>query len=268
VKKFLFVVKRIPAQMRAHNLTLVSAGVAFYAFLAFVPTLIAVVSIYGLIAQPSQVEHHVNDIARALPTEVASFIKFQLTSIARADRTGVSVTLIVSLVIALWSASGGIAALVTGLHVVGDTTEPKSIVKRRGKALYLTLSAVILLVVVVFLVAVLPGIVDNVGAAGRYTFAVLRWPVLAFVMVLGVGTLYRLSVKGWRRGRLGVITPGALTAAALWVVVSAGFAVYTANFAHYSRTYGTLATIVVVLLWLYLSALAILVGAEVDTITR
>src|SRR5215813_3700615 len=118
MKKFFFVVRRIPAQMRAHNLTLVSAGVAFYAFLAFVPTLIAVVSIYGLIAQPSQVERHVNDIARALPTEVASFIKFQLTSITQANRTGVSVTLIVSLVIALWSASGGIAALVTGLHVV------------------------------------------------------------------------------------------------------------------------------------------------------
>ena len=267
--KMSFVLRRLPERMRAHNLTLVSAGVAFYAFLAFVPTLIAVVSVYGLVARPSDVEHQVDNFARALPDEVESFIKFQLKSIASANQTGVSVTLAVSLVIALWSASGGLAALVTGLHVASEQEQPKSFVKRRGKALLLTLSAVILLSLVVFLVAVLPGLVDNLGTGGRYALGITRWPVLALVMVLGVGALYRLSVKGARRGRvLGLITPGALFGALLWVIVSAGFGVYTANFAHYSRTYGSLATIVVLLLWLYLSALAILLGAEVDAVTR
>jgi membrane protein len=263
-----FVVRRLPERLRAHNLTLVSAGVAFYAFLAFVPTLIAVVSVYGLVAEPADVERQVDNFASALPDEVEEFIKFQLTSIVDANRTGVSVTLAVSLVVALWSASGGMAALITGIHVAHEQEQPKRFLVKRGKALALTLAAVVLLSIVVFLVAVVPGLVADLGANGRLALAILRWPVLALVMVVGVGFLYRLSVKGARVGRAGVVTPGTLVGAGLWVAVSALFGVYTANFAHYSRTYGSLATIVVLLLWLYLSALAILLGAETDALTR
>jgi membrane protein len=267
VQKITFVGKALPKRLREHNLTLVAAGVAFYAFLAFVPTLIAVVSVYGLVADPDDVASQVDDFASALPDEVESFIEFQLTSIAEANRTGVSITLAVSLAIALWSASGGMAALITGVHVAQEQDEPKSFVVKRGKALALTIAAVILLAIVVFIVAVLPGIVDDFGDAGRTAIAVLRWPLLALVMLFGIGSLYRLAVKGSRRGRLGVFTPGTIVAALGWLAVSGLFAVYTANFASYSKTYGSLATIVVLLLWLFLSALVILVGAEVDSIT-
>ena len=266
--KALFVVRKLPERVRAHNLTLVAAGVAFYAFLAFIPTLIAVVSVYGLVAEPEDVERQVDDFASALPDEVESFIKFQLTSIVEANDTGVSITLAVSVAIALWSASGGMAALVTGLHVSQEQDEPKSFVVKRGKAVTLTLAAVFLLTMVIFIVAVLPGIAADFGDAGRSALAIVRWPVLLLVMIVGVGALYRLSVSDTRRGRFGVITPGTLTGATLWVLVSALFGVYTANFSRYSETYGSLATIVVLLFWLYLSALAILLGSEVDAITR
>jgi membrane protein len=132
----------------------------------------------------------------------------------------------------------------------------------------MTIAAVILISLVVVLIAVLPGIAADLGDAGRTAVAVLRWPVLLLVMIFGVGALYRLSVPDTRRGRFGLITPGTLTGALLWVLVSALFGVYTANFSRYSDTYGSLATIVVLLLWLYLSALAILIGSEVDAITR
>lgn len=268
MQKATFVVRRLPERIRAHNLTLVAAGVAFYAFLAFVPTLIAVVSVYGLVAEPSDVERQVDNFASALPDEVEDFIRFQLQSIVDANRTGVSITLAVSLVIALWSASGGMAALVTGVHVSQDRTQPKSFIVKRGKAVLLTIAAVILLSIVVFLVAVVPGLVDDFGAGGRLGVAILRWPVLALVMLFGIGALYRLGVRDARRGRLGVFTPGTVIATVLWLAVSALFALYTANFARYSETYGSLATIVVLLLWLYLSALAILIGSEVDAVTR
>ena len=114
IQKAAFVARRLPERMRLHNLTLVSAGVAFYAFLAFVPTLIAVVSVYGLVAEPADVSRQVDSFASALPDEVEKFISFQLKSIVESSRTGVSVTLAVALVIALWSASGGMAALITG----------------------------------------------------------------------------------------------------------------------------------------------------------
>ena len=256
--------KRLPERIREHNTTLVAAGVAFYGFLAFIPALIATVSIYGLIADPSDVKHQVKSIASALPEEVQRFLNFQLTSIVNANRAGVSVTLAISILIAMWSASGGMAALISGIHVAHEADEPKGMVKKRGKALALTLGAIVVLLLVVVLVTALPSLVDNVVGGGTRTFVnVVRWPVVAVVMVMSIGLLYRFSVG--HRGRwLGIVSEGTLLAAVGWLVLSILFAFYTANFASYAKTYGSLATIVVLLLWLWLSALAVLLGAEFD----
>jgi membrane protein len=257
---------KLPARIRDHNLTLVAAGVAFYAFLALVPALIAFVSIYGLVADPEDVTRQVQDLGDALPAEVQDFLVFQLTSIVEANRTGVSITAVVAIVLALWSASGGMAALITGIHIARETEEPKGFVVKRGKALLLTLGAIVFLAIVLFLIIALPPLIEDsgLGDAGRLAFDILRWPILAVLMVAGIGLLCRFSVKASRRGWLGFITKGAVVATVGWLVVSALFALYTANFASYGKTYGALATIVVVLLWLWLSALVVLFGAEVD----
>jgi membrane protein len=250
--------------MREHNTTLVAAGVAFYAFLAFVPALIAFISIYGLAANPSDVKRQVNDVASALPKEVQSFLVFQLNSIIKANTSAVSLTLLVAILVALWSASGGIAALVTGIHVALERDEPKSFATKRAKALALTFGAIVFLGIVVFLIAALPPLASGAGDVGRIGLQVLRWPILAVVMVFGLGLLYRFSTKEHTPGWLGVVTTGSVVATIGWLIVSALFALYTANFASYSKTYGALASIVVLLLWLWLSSLLILVGAEVD----
>ena len=261
---------QLPVRLREHNLTLVSAGVAFYAFLAFVPTLIAVVSVYGLVADPDDVQSQIDNVAGGLPEELRTFIETQLTNLTRANRAGVSITLIASIALALWSASGGMAALVTGINVAHEEDEPKSFVAKRGKAVGLTLGAVIVLVALVWLLAFLPAFIEEVGLGdtGRLVFGIVRWPVLALLMVLALSTLYRMAVSSSeeeeRRGWRGLITPGAIAATALWLVVSVLFSFYTANFASYGKTYGTLSSIVVILLWLFLSALAVLIGAEVD----
>ena len=259
---------RLPERLRQHNLTLVAAGVAFYAFLAFVPAIVAFISIYGLIADATDVERQVGDIAGALPAEVQDFLVFQLTSIINASSAGVSIALIIAIVLALWSASGGMAALITGLHVAHEQDEPKGFVAKRGKALALTFGAMVFLGVVVFLVAALPPLLSNagLGTAGRVAFNILRWPILAVVMTFGIGLLYRVAVPGRPAGWLGFVTPGTVVAMLGWLVVSALFAVYTASFASLSETYGALASIVVVLLWLWLSSLLVLVGAEVDAV--
>ncbi|HJZ61675.1 MAG TPA: YihY/virulence factor BrkB family protein [Miltoncostaeaceae bacterium] len=257
---------KLPARIREHNLTLVAAGVAFYGFLAIVPALIAFVSIYGLVADPEQVTRQVKDLGSSLPAEVQNFLIFQLTSIVNANQGGVTVATVVAIALALWSASGGMAALITGIHVAHEADEPKGFVVKRGKALLLTLAAIVFLGIVVFLIVAVPPLLDSAGLgnAGRIAFNILRWPVLVVVMVIGVGLLYRLSVKDAPRGRLGFLTPGVVVATVGWVIASALFAAYTANFASYGKTYGALASIVVVLLWLWLSALVLLMGAEVD----
>jgi membrane protein len=260
------IVSSLPPRVQEHNLTLVAAGVAFYAFLAFVPALIAFVSIYGLIADPNTVKGQVHNAAAALPAEVQRFLVFQLTSIINANTAGVSLTLVIAIVIALWSASGGMVALITGIRIAHDQGRPKGYVSKRAQALVLTFGAVVFLGAVMFLIAVLPPLLSDagLGTPGRIALDVLRWPILGLVMAGGVGLLYRLAVPESAAGWLGFITPGTVVALLGWLIVSAAFGVYTANFARYSKTYGTLASIVVVLLWLWLSSLLVLSGAEVD----
>jgi membrane protein len=264
------VASKLPARVREHNLTLVAAGVAFYAFLALIPALIAFVSIYGLVSTPEDVTRQVEDLGSSLPAEVQDFLVFQLTQIVNASSAGVSVTAIVAIVVALWSASGGMAALITGIHVARETDEPKSFVVKRGKALLLTLGAIVFLSVVVFLIAALPPVIEDTGLgdAGRLAFDILRWPVLALLMLVGIGLLYRFSVGPHPRSWGGVLTRGAVVAMVGWLVVSGLFALYTGTVASYGKTYGALASIVVVLIWLWLTALVLLVGAEVDGADR
>lgn len=260
------VASRLRPRIRQHNLTLVAAGVAYYAFLALVPTLVAFISIYGLVANPERVTQQVKDVASALPKQVQDFLVYQLTSIIKANRAGVSITLIIAIALALWSASGGMSALITGIHVAYERSQPKSYVKKRGKALVLMVGAIVFLCLVIFVIAALPPLLSHLGlgSAGRIVFGIVRWPILAAVLVVGIGLLYRFSLKDGADGWLGFITPGAIVATIGWLVISALFAVYTANFSSYSKNYGALATIVVLLIWLWLGSLLVLLGAEVD----
>jgi membrane protein len=256
----------LPKRVTEHNLTLASAGVAFYAFLALVPALIVVVTVYGLVADPHDVQRQVHSFASALPDEVERFIEGQVTRIADADTAGLSITLVIALVIALWSASGGMAALVAGINVARGQAQPLGFVQKRGRGLILTLGALALLTLMVFLITALPPMLADVGLArgGRVALNVLRWPVLAIVMIVGIGSLYRIAEERPPVAHFGIFTPGTLVATLTWLLASGAFGVYTANFSRYSRTYGSLSSIVVVLLWLYLSAFAVLLGAEVD----
>jgi len=257
---------KLPEHIREHNLTLVAAGVAFYAFLALVPALIAFVSIYGLVADPSDVKRQVEDLGSSLPDAVRNFLVFQLTSIVNSSSAGVSTAMVIAILLAVWSASSGMAALVTGIHVAREKDEPTGFVGKRGKALLLTVGAIVLLGVVIFVIVAVPPLLDDAGLgdAGRIAFEILRWPFLAAVMIVGIGLLYRFAVRSGPAGWLGFLTAGTVVAMLGWLVASGLFAAYTANFASYGKTYGALASIVVVLLWLWISSLVLLVGAEVD----
>jgi membrane protein len=124
----------------------------------------------------------------------------------------------------------------------------------------------VVLAVMLFLITALPSLLADIGlgTGGRNVLNVLRWPLLAAVMIVGIGVLYRVSVDEPPPVHFGIVTPGTITATLAWLLASGLFSVYTANFSRYSKTYGSLSSIVVVLLWLYLSVLAVLIGAEVD----
>ena len=259
------VARRTLKEVKADNVPITAAGVAFYAMLALAPTMVALVSIYGLVTTPEESAKQVEGLTRALPGEAARLLVDQLKSITGSDSSGLGVKLAVSLVGLLWSASSGTTALIRGLDIAYDETEERGFVKLRARALVLTVVAIVGAALVLGLTLALPAILDAAGlsSVGKTVGLVLRWPLLGILGLLTLAALYRYGPDR-DKARWRWVSPGAVVAALLWVVGSGLFAFYAGRFASYNETYGTLAGAVVLLLWLYLTSLAILVGAELN----
>jgi membrane protein len=259
------VLARVRIDARRDNVTLLAGGVAFFALLALVPALIALVSLYGLVAEPDDVQRQVTDALAAAPSEVRDVVTQQLSSITSDSGGALGLTAIISIAVALWSASSGIANLMAGINAAYDEDETRGFIKRRGVALAFTIGAIVFLVVAFGLIAILPSVLADtgLGTAGRIAAGIARWVLLLGAMILALGILYRYGPDR-DDAKWSWVSPGALVATALWLAGSALFAVYTANFGKYNETYGSMGAVVVVMLWLYISALAVLVGAEIN----
>jgi membrane protein len=250
------VLARTAVEAKSDNLALLAAGVAFYGLLALVPGLVALVSIYGLVADPADVSRHVGDLLGAAPGEVRDLVREQLESISARSDTSAGVGAAVGLVVALWSASSGMKHLIDALNTAYDEEEGRGFLKVRGLSLLFTVGALVFLMLAFFGVALVPALVE--GPLG-----LIRWPLLAAGFALTLMVLYRHGPSRdeaeWRW-----TSPGSLAATVLWLVGSGLFSLYVSNFSKYGETYGSLGSVVVVLLWLFLTSAAVLLGAELD----
>jgi membrane protein len=259
------VLKRVKAEVKDDNVGLLAAGVAFYAMLAIFPAIIAVVTVYGMVADPDQVKTQVGEFAKSLPSGADQLITEQLKNVTSAGRQSLSIGLAVSLLAVLWTASGGVQGLVKGLNLVYDEKETRGFLKLRGLSLLLTLGAILMAVVAIALVAVFPAVVDDLklGQAGELAASIARWVVLALLVLCALAVLYRYAPDRanprWRW-----VSWGAVVGLVLWLLGSIGFSWYVDNFGKYNQTYGALAAVIILLLWLFLSAFAVLLGAEFD----
>jgi membrane protein len=259
------ILKRVKAEVKEDNVTLLAAGVAFYGMLAIFPAIIAVVTVYGMVADPAQVESQVNDFAKGLPAGADQLITEQLSNVVNAGQQALSIGLAISLLAVLWSASGGVQGLVKSLNLVYDERETRGFVKLRGLSLLLTLGAIVVVVVALALIAVFPGFIDDLGLgqAGALAASIARWVVLALVVLTALAVVYRYAPDRanprWRW-----VSWGAVVALVVWLLGSVGFSWYVDNFGKYNQTYGALASVIVLLLWLFLSSFAVLLGAELD----
>jgi membrane protein len=252
--------------------TLAAAGVAFFGFLALVPAIAATLSIYGLVADPDTAADQIAEVSEGLPSSAQELLEEQVRSITTSSTGSLSLTVVVSLVIALWSASAGMAHLIEALKIAFETDDPAGFVKRRGQALGLTLAAVVGAVVTLVAITVVPSVLAEVVSGGlRWLFTVLTWLVVGAAFVLSLSVLYRIGSGSTDRSsadRAPVVSPGSGVALAVWLLASVAFSFYATNFGSYNETYGSLAAIVVLLLWLFLSAFAVLIGAEFDAERR
>jgi membrane protein len=260
---WLQIVKRGWAEAKVDQVPLLAAGVAFYAFLALFPLLIALVLIYGLVVEPATIANQVGQLTAGLPEDATKIITDQLT-LASTRETGAGIGVAVSILLALWAASGGMSNLMTAINTAYDEEEKRSFVKKRLLALGLTIGAIVFMIVMLGLIAVFPALANLIdNGVVRFLLQVVRWVLLAVLVSAALAVLYRVAPDR-DAPKMRWVSVGAVAATVLWLLASAGFAIYVANFGNYAKTYGAIAGIVVMLFWLWITAYAILLGAEVN----
>lgn len=263
------VLARVKTEMSEDNVSLVAGGVAFYGLLAIIPALAAAVSIYGLFVTPATIEQQFATVADILPTQAREILTSQLQRIAGSGGAALGWAAALSLLLTLASAMKGAKALIIATNIAYEERETRGFVQLNLLAFALTLGGVLFVILSLVFVALLPAVIDFLPLPdwARTAVSALRWPVLGLLLILGLAALYRYaparSHAKWRW-----LTWGSALATVLWLVGSALFSYYVSNFGSYNETYGSLGAVVILLMWFYLSAYAVLVGAEFNAETE
>jgi membrane protein len=257
--------RRVRREAKDDDVSLLAGGVAFFALLALVPAMAAAVSIYGLFASEATVVRQVRGVLGAAPDEVRSLVVTQLRSIIAGSAGRATLTAVLGIVVALWSASSGMAHLLGAINQAYDEDETRGFIRVRGISLLMTIGALLFLLVSFTVIAIAPALLAKVGlpAFARVAAGAVRWLILLPAMILGLGVLYHFGPD--REGtRWSWLSPGAVLATVGWLVASLLFSLYTANFGRYNETYGALSAVIVLMLWLYLTAYLVILGAELN----
>jgi membrane protein len=252
--------------MAKDRLLAVAAGVVFYALLAIVPAITAFVSFYGLFAHPRTVQDHLSLLVDVMPAGSIAILEEQIARLA-AQPSGLSIGFIVGTLVALWSANAGVKAMIDALNVIEGRDESRSFVRLNLTSLTLTLGAIVFLLMAIGAVVAFPLVMSTFGLKPFIGMVpwLARWPVLFAVMVAMLAVFYRLGPS-----RTGMLRPwltlGVLVAALAWLAGSAALSFYLSNFADYNATYGSLGAAVGLMMWMWLSTIAVLIGAQFDTV--
>lgn len=260
------IARRAYDELSKDRVLAVAAGVTFYALLSLFPAVSAFVSLYGLIADPGTVANQLAAAEGLLPGGAIEVVRDQIMRIAAGDQTKLGLAFLVSLALSLWSANAGVKAIFDALNVAYGEEEKRSFIRLNLTSLTFTFAILLFAILAIGAIAAIPVVLDYVylGAASEWLLRLGRWPVLIAVMMLGLSALYRFGPSRnsaqWRW-----VSPGALFAGVGWLVASVLFSWYVTSFEDYNKTYGTLGAVIALLMWMWLSAIIILVGAEVNS---
>ncbi len=255
---------RVKNEIGDDHVSMIAAGVAFYGLLAIFPAIAALVGIWGLMADPQQIQSQISQVTSALPPEAGRILEDQVTKVA-SNTGGASFAALGGLLFTLYSASKGVKAVIEGLNIIYDEEEKRGFIKLNAIALALTVGVVLVMVLALGLIAVLPAVVAGLGLGGTIATVVslARWPILFVVIMAVLAILYRYAPSRdeprWRW-----VSWGAVLATVLWIVGSIAFSIYVRNFGSYNETYGSLGAVIILLMWFWLSSFIVLLGAEVN----
>ena len=259
------VLRRAWKQTGEDNISLVAGGVTYYVLLALFHGLATLVSIYGLFSDPAQVQKQIGAMSGVLPADAQKLIGSELQSLVHASGGALGIGAVIGFLVAFWSASRGMSGLMTALNIAYEEKERRGFIRLNLMALALTVGLILGGLIAIGLVAGAPAVLNAVGlgAITRWLVYILEWPVLIVLVMAALAVLYRYGPSR-ERPRWQWISPGAAAATLLWLLGSIVFTVYVAHFGNYNKTYGSLGAIIVMLTWLYLSAYAVLLGAEIN----
>ncbi|QRM30110.1 YihY/virulence factor BrkB family protein [Microvirga sp. VF16] len=243
----------------------VAAGVTYYALLAVFPAIAALVSIYGLFANPATIQDHLNTLSGVLPGGALDIIREQIIRIASQGGGTLGFGFIFGLGLSLWSANAGMKAIFDALNIVYGEEEKRSFIKLNLLSLTFTLGAIGFILFALAGIVVLPIILNFVGiGSGAETWlALARWPLLLIGIVLGLSLIYRFGPSR-DKAEWKWVTPGGLIAAVLWLAASMLFSWYVASFGSYNETYGSLGAVIGFMTWIWISTMIVLLGAEIN----
>ena len=262
-------IKRTLSEFSEDNLTDSAAALTYYAILSIFPALLALVAIVGLVGDPQTVTKEMTTLVTSIgPASAAQTFKAPIEGLTKSSGTA-GILLIVGIASALWTASGYVGAFMRASNVIYEVEEGRSIIKLRPLQMLVTLVLVVLLALVLVALVLTGPLASKVGSAvgigstAVTVWNIAKWPVLLIVVSFMIALLYYASPNAKLRS-LRSIVPGAFLAVVLWLVASAAFAFYVANFGSYNKTYGTLGGIVIFLVWMWITNVAILLGAEIN----
>lgn len=247
------------------NVGLIAAGMAFYSLLAIFPAIAALVSIYGLFADPQQVQQHLQAVSGIMPERVVAILGEQMAKVARSSSDALSLAAAGSIILALWGATKGVTAFMQAMNIAYGEEEKRGFIRLNLTALALTLFMVLLALLALVTIVALPAVIDllPLGPATNLLITVLRWPLLALIFIATLEVLYRYTPSR-REAKWRWVSPGSVTAIVLWLIASIAFSVYVRNFGNYNETYGSLGAVVAMMMWLWISAFVVVMGAELN----
>ena len=242
-----------------------AGGVAFFALMAIFPGLATIVSLYGLFLDPNAISQHLNLLAGVLPNGVLDLIADQLIRVARQSTGTLSAASVVSLGIAFGSANSGVSALFDSLNVIYKENEKRTLIRFYATTLLFTLSGILFALAITAMLVVLPVVLKliGLGALTDTALRVARWPALLLLVSFGLSLIYRYGPSR-RDAKWRWVTWGSVAAALSWVCASVLFSWYVASFDSYNRIYGSLGAVIGFMTWIWLSAVIVLLGAELN----
>ncbi|MGH6899966.1 MAG: YihY/virulence factor BrkB family protein [Geminicoccaceae bacterium] len=256
---------RTKNEISADHLSLIAAGVGFYGLLALFPAIAATIAIWGLAFDPQQIEPQIAAVSGLLPEQAAAIVTDQARKVA-ASGGGLGLAAAGGILLTLYSASKGMKALIEGLNIIYDEEEKRGFIKLNLTALGLTLGVIVGMTLAIGLIVLVPVVLQvlGLGSVVNALVTLLRWPILFVGALLILAALYRYApsraAARWRW-----VGWGAALATLIWVIGSIAFSIYVRNFGSYNETYGSIGAVIVLLMWVWLSAFVVLLGAELNS---